>query len=146
MFDFDNVSRLCYDVSMANNIKALTLDSKLTVRQAATITNMAVPTFYTAKRRKDFGLTSPNEGGTNHITVRQLVEHGLLDNDFRPMKHVKVSACNHADYDDIVLRNSDLEREIVLLKAELENIKIIADERAKHIDLMARMVGVINHT
>ena len=68
-----------------NEQKSLTLDTLLTVKEAAVLTNRSVQSFYSEKRRRDFGFDKAS-GGKWFIPVSLLVKHGLLTSDFQPTK------------------------------------------------------------
>lgn len=68
-----------------NEQKSPTLDTVLTVKEAAALTNRSVQSFYSEKRRTEFGFIKASEGKWT-IPVSLLVEHGLLTSDLRPTK------------------------------------------------------------
>lgn len=122
----------------------ITLETQLSVKEAAALTQMSIPTFYTPKRRADFGF--PEDGSapkTWRISVADLVAHGLLTSDLRPLKNRKM-LCSHIDYDFVISENAELKSEIELLNSELAHLKLLAEERGQHIEMLAKLMGVVS--
>ena len=121
----------------------VTLETVLTIKEAAVLTGLSVPTFYTPKRRAEFGFGINTVGDVNTVTVAQLVELGLLTDSFEPTRWSKNrNVISKTAYNDVMFENDVLKRKIQELTSELEHFKQIADERGQHIDMLAKLMGV----
>jgi hypothetical protein len=127
------------------NINNLTLDTMLTVRQASELTNLTVPTFYTPKRKRDF-LFDEAKGGRWLIPVSLLVQHGLLTEDFEPVKREKFySPPRELEVDGLAeyyKAQFEAEKEkVLILLGENERLKMLAEERQNTINAIVSSLG-----
>lgn len=125
----------------------LTWDSLLPVKEAALRTNRSVPTFYTEKRKRDFGFYEKGEEDTWLISVRDLVKQRFLTpNNFEPTKGRRISSAPEEKPDVIEHLHSaspdELRRDLELLLAENERLRQqIEEERAKHLETINNLVS-----
>lgn len=128
----------------------LTLDSLLSVRDAAQLTNLSVPTFYTERNKKLLGFDERDEASAVWlISVGRLVEAGFLMPDLTPAKTLRRYATSlqpnndsvhEQTLDEMRKRLDNLEREVEGLRRERDNLQLIADERAKQLELINALI------
>ena len=119
-----------------NEQKPLTLDTLLTVKECADRTNRSVQSFYSEKRRKDFGYVKGAEGKWL-IPVSLLVKHGLLTSDFQPTKQ-PVEA-------EAPIDRSEIER-LEMLVSELEKqrdtLEMLVHSQRRQIEMLEERLGI----
>jgi len=107
-----------------NETHNLTMDTVLTVKEAAALTNRTVQSFYSEKRRADFGFDK-SAGGKWRIPVSLLVEHGFLTADFQPTKKPFRSTAPSPEPID---------------RSEIERLELIVSELEKQRDTLEMLV------
>jgi hypothetical protein len=127
------------------NQKSLTMDTLLTVRQASELTNLTVPTFYTPKRKRDFLFDKVQEGRWL-IPVSLLVEHGLLTEDFEPVKGERLYAPQREEQQDgfagyYKAQLDEYKDRVQFLLEEVNRLKVLADERQNTINTLIATLG-----
>ena len=120
------------------------IDAMLTVREAAALTNLSVPTFYTEQRKRDFGYV-PGSKDVWLIPIQLLVDHGLLTKDGEPTRQKK-SFGSQADN----ALNSELAQENAWLKeanSDLENrikvLEMLVEEKDKQLAMVNSLINKI---
>lgn len=125
----------------------LTWDSLLPVKEAALRTNRSVPTFYTEKRKKDFGFYEKGEEETWLISVRDLVKQRFLTpNTFEPTKgrrlYSSLEENDEVSQSLLDANATDLRQEVELLLAENKRLREqIEEERARHLEIINSLVS-----
>jgi len=117
-----------------NEENQLTMDTLLTVKEAATLTNRSVPSFYSEKRRADFGYNK-KEGATWRIPVSLLVKHGLLTPDLQPTKKPRPSFTSNEVRND----HSEIERlEIIVseLEKQRDTLEMLVHSQRRQIEML----------
>ena len=109
-----------------NEQKPLTLETELTIKEAAALTNRSVQSFYSEKRRQDFGYEK-RSGGKWRIPVSLLVKHGLLTSDFLPTKGMFRSMTSP-------LPSTPIDR------SEIERLEMVVSELEKQRDTLEMLV------
>lgn len=127
------------------NKETLTMNTLLTVRQASELTNLTVPTFYTPKRKKDFRFAEAKDGRWL-IPVALLVEHGLLTQDFEPVKGERLYSPQREQEGDVFAdylkkQLDECKENLQLVMAENERLKILSEERQNTINSLIAQLG-----
>lgn len=145
----------------ANN-KDITLDTVLSVKEAARLTNKSVPNFYTERNKERLGFYKRDEWGNLIedekgnpvrategqwlISVRDLVEWGYLNDDFEPTTSERLfGEQRHNDdafayyqrqIDDLKEQIEALQQRLAEEVSEKQVAQALADERAKQIEMI----------
>ena len=129
----------------------LTLETLLTVKEASGLTNLTVPTFYTENRKRDLKFYE-STGPVWMIRVADLIEAHMLTPDFKPTRGVRMGAARDTrevpelwqrEIDELKLKVEFLYGEIARLQAENAKVQLLADERAKQLDMVNRLISTI---
>ena len=124
-----------------NEQKPLTLETELTIKEAADLTKRSVQSFYSEKRRQDFGYDK-RSGGKWRIPVSLLVKHGLLtSDDFQPTKQPVRSVPKAEELID----RSEIER-LEMLVSELEKqrdtLEMLVHSQRRQIEMLEERLGL----
>lgn len=133
---------------MADN-SDLTWDSVLSVREASERTNRSIPTFYTEKRKRDFGFYEQQDEGTWLIPVRALVKARFLTPDtFEPTKGVRV----YSPPKDELIEPHIYEDKIKQLEADIQRLlsenhrlqEELVRQKEFYLDALASLANSLN--
>ena len=110
------------------------LPAEMTVKQAAALTNRSVQSFYSQKRRKDFGYDK-RSGGKWLIPTSLLIEHGLLTKAGQATKKPVLSVPKAEEPID----RSEIER-LEMLVSELEKqrdtLEMLVHSQRRQIEML----------
>lgn len=125
--------------------KDLKPDTMLTVKEAANLTNLSVPAFYTNRNKQLLGFNSKSDG-VWLISAGSLVENGFLTPEFDAVRTERMYSEPRQANGELELlegRIEELEARIEFLHGELERVmdekravQQLADERAKQIEMI----------
>lgn len=144
------------------NNKDITLDTVLSVKEAARLTNKSVPNFYTERNKERLGFYKKDEFGNLIedekgnpvraaegqwlISVKDLVEWGYLNEDFEPTTSERMfSEQRHNDdaftyhqrqIDELNGQIAALQEQLAQEVSERQAAQALADERAKQIEMI----------
>lgn len=123
-----------------NEQNGLTLDTLLTVKEAAALTNRTVQSFYSEKRRADFGFDKASEGKWR-IPVSLLVEHGFLTPDFQPTKNpVRSMSMAQAPIDRSEIER--LEAVVSELEKQKETLEMLVHSQRRQIEMLEERLEI----
>jgi hypothetical protein len=122
--------------------KNLTMDTLLTVKDAARVSNFSVPTFYTEQRKRDFGF-DPESNSQWLIPVALLVEHGFLTHDFQPMRSIRklTQEQNGVDVDQVNVENAELRKSNGELRNRIAVLEVLVGEKEKQLDMVNALIA-----
>lgn len=144
------------------NNKDITLDTVLSVKEAARLTNKSIPNFYTERNKERLGFYKKDELGNLIedekgnpvrategqwlISVKDLVKWGYLNDDFEPTTSERIFSGQRHNDDDFTYYQrqiDELNGQIVALQEQLaqevserQAAQALADERAKQIEMI----------
>lgn len=115
-------------------------DSWLTVKEAAELTNLSVPTFYTPQRKKDFGYDEKS-GDVWMIPVQLLINHGLLTPDLEPVRPVRSSSkIEAAQLESMAAEIRKLNQELGELRTANAVMAALIEEKDKQLEMLKRFL------
>lgn len=134
--------------------EALSPETLLTVKDAARLSNMSVPAFYTERNKSLLGFYERDgEDGVWLIKVQRLVDCGFLTDDFEPVRGEKVYGDPSRDESDfwgqavrireLSERVAQLERDLELVSNERDGLRVIAEDRAKQIEMINSLIATM---
>lgn len=120
----------------------LTNETLLTVKQAAALTNVSVPTFYTEQRKKDFGY-DPGSNDVWLIPVHLLIKHGFLTEDFQPTRSKRIYANSSKEVSDSEHRAEieTLQRVIEEQKSRIQVLEVLVEEKEKQLEMVNSLIA-----
>jgi hypothetical protein len=125
----------------------LNMESLLTVKEAAALTNLSVPTFYTPQRKRDFGHI-PGSQETWLIPVYLLVKHGLLTEDFEPTRSKKnfgLVASEEA-LAQLQSENQDLRAMVAELTNKVSVLEVMVSEKQQQLEMVNNIIFQMGKT
>ena len=115
-------------------------DYWLTVKEAAELTNLSVPTFYTPQRKKDFGY-GEKTGDVWMIPVHLLIQHGLLSPDLQPTRAPRsLQKAQTHEIDSLLEELRSLTAEVAELRTSNAVMKALIEEKDKQLDMLDRLI------
>lgn len=119
----------------------LTNETLLTVKQAAALTNVSVPTFYTDQRKKDFGY-DPNSNDVWLIPVHLLIRHGFLTEDFQPTrsKRIYANSSKEDSQSDFRAEIDSLHRVIEEQQTRIRILEVLVEEKEKQLEMVNALI------
>jgi hypothetical protein len=125
--------------------KNLTMDTLLTVKDAARVSNFSVPTFYTEQRKRDFGF-DPESKFQWLIPVALLVEHGFLTYDFQPTRAIRKlgQERDSSEFDQINVENSELRKANEELHNRIMVLEVLVSEKEKQLEMVNSLITRLN--
>lgn len=132
----------------------LTPETLLTVKDAARLSNMSVPAFYTERNKSLLGFYERGgEDGVWLIEVQRLVDCRFLTDDFHPVRGAKTYGDPSRDENDfwgqarqikeLSERVAQLEKDLELVSNERDSLRVIADDRAKQIEMINSLIATM---
>ena len=125
----------------------LHMDSLLTVKEAAALTNLSIPTFYTPQRKRDFGHV-PGSQETWLIPVYLLVKHGLLTEDFEPTRSKKNFGVVRSEEMllELEAENRELRETVSNLSNRLSVLEVLVNEKDKQLQMVNSIIQQMGKT
>jgi hypothetical protein len=122
--------------------KKLQPGALLTVKEAAKLTNLSVPTFYTAQRKRDFGF-DPDSDGQWLISIDDLVAHGLLTQDFQPTRGARslLTQETASTLEHLKTENEGLRKEIEDLKGQLAVLQVLVEQKNQQLEMVNSLIS-----
>lgn len=118
----------------------LTADSWLTVKEAADLTNLSIPTFYTPQRKRDFGYDSKS-GDVWMIPVQLLIKHGLLTKDLEPTRAPRtLQKVQSHEIESLLDELHNLRSEVSELRTSNAVMKALLGEKDKQLEMLNRLI------
>jgi hypothetical protein len=129
-----------------NFSKPLDRDSLLTVKEAAALTNLAVPTFYTPRKKRELGYNP--EAQPWLIPVQALIDLGLLTDDLQPTRGKKYYQNSQMDGDPIVHQREfeELKARVVDLEHQNALLTVMVEEKTRQIEMLTRILDRLPST
>jgi len=114
----------------------------LTVKEAASLTNLSVPTFYTPQRKRDFGF-DPDNKGQWLISIDDLVAQGLLTEDFQPTRSTRNLLTQEAasNFESLRSENQELHKEIEELKRQLAVLQVMVEQKDQQLEMVNALIS-----
>lgn len=129
------------------NKENLSMDTLLTVKQAAMLTNVSVPTFYTEQRKHDFG-HDPDSKDVWLIPVHLLIRHGFLTEDFEPTRSKRTYSNSSKEIFDGE-QNAEIDalrRVIGELETKIRVLEVLVEEKDKQIEMVNLIITRLGKT
>jgi uncharacterized protein YlxW (UPF0749 family) len=125
-----------------NDLGKLERGMLLTVKDAARLTNLSIPTFYTPQRKRDFGF-DPEFKGQWLIPVDMLIERGLLTEDFQPTRNPRTlsTADSHATLEELRAENQRLQSEVDQLHGQVAVLKVLVDQKDQQLEMVNTLIS-----
>lgn len=114
----------------------------LTVKEAAKLTNLSVPTFYTAQRKRDFGF-DPDFKGQWLIPIDLLIAHGLLTEDFQPTRNQRtlLSAESALSLEVLKTENDQLRNQVDELLKQVAVLQVMVDQKNQQLEMVNTLIS-----
>jgi len=114
----------------------------LTVKEAAKLTNLSVPTFYTPQRKKDFGFDSEFKGQWL-IPVDSLVRQGLLTEDFQPTRSTRnlLTQETGSTLENLKSENLELRSRIDELRGQLAVLRVLVEQKDQQLEMVNTLIS-----
>jgi hypothetical protein len=122
--------------------KNLSMDTLLSVKDAARASNFSVPTFYTEQRKRDFGF-DPKSQTQWLIPVALLVEHGFLTYDFQPTRAIRKlgQERDSLEFDQVNVENDELRKANEELQNRIVVLEVLVSEKEKQLEMVNGLIG-----
>jgi len=116
----------------------------LTVRDAAKLTNLSVPTFYTDQRKRDFGF-DPKSKDQWLIPIELLVDHGLLNYDFTPTREPRTLLTKETSetLGKLERENRKLLTQVDELQRQIAVLEVRVAEKDKQLEMVSGLISRI---
>lgn len=129
-----------------NFSKPLDRDSLLTVKEAAALTNLAVPTFYTPRKKSELGYNPEVQPWL--IPVQALIDLGLLTEDLQPTRGKKYYQNSQMEGEPLVFQKQfeELKARVVDLEHQNALLTVMVEEKTRQIEMLTRILDRLPST